>query len=121
MIRPDIVLELAWRYNYMDFAMPYMIQNFKDLSFRVMGVEKKHDERDKKEEKEKDEKETIYGGVPLVGLNNLSQLTAPQYSTTNPYANTQPTMNMSMNMGSNIFENPNSSFSNPNFNQSNMK
>jgi len=69
----------------MDFAMPYMIQNFKDLSFRVMGVEKKHDIRDKKEEKEKDEKEIRYGVVPLVsGLNPYNQLTAPQYSTNNP-------------------------------------
>jgi len=105
----------------MDFAMPYMIQNLKDLSFRVMGVEKKHVERDKKEEKEKDEKETIYGGVPLVGgLHNLNQLTAPQYNTTNPYAPNQNQPSMSMNPGNNIFDNPNSSFSNPKFNQSGM-
>lgn len=26
LLRPDIILELAWRHNIMDFAMPYLIQ-----------------------------------------------------------------------------------------------
>ena len=26
LLKPDAVLELAWRHNIMDFAMPYMIQ-----------------------------------------------------------------------------------------------
>lgn len=26
LLRPDVILELAWRHNIMDFAMPYLIQ-----------------------------------------------------------------------------------------------
>ena len=26
LLRPDVILELAWRHKIMDFAMPYLIQ-----------------------------------------------------------------------------------------------
>lgn len=26
LLRPDVILELAWRHNIMDFAMPFLIQ-----------------------------------------------------------------------------------------------
>ena len=26
LLHPDVILELAWRHNIMDFAMPYLIQ-----------------------------------------------------------------------------------------------
>lgn len=26
LLRPDVIMELAWRHKIMDFAMPYMIQ-----------------------------------------------------------------------------------------------
>ena len=38
LIRPDVILELAWRYNIMDFAMPYMIQTMREMSVRVSGA-----------------------------------------------------------------------------------
>lgn len=35
MLRPDLVMELAWRHKITDFAMPYMIQVLRDFSLRV--------------------------------------------------------------------------------------
>jgi len=52
LLRPDLVLELAWRFGLLDFAMPYFVQVMKDLTQRVESVQKKNDEREKKEEKQ---------------------------------------------------------------------
>ena len=35
MLRPDVVLELAWRHNIMDFAMPYLIQTLREYVSKV--------------------------------------------------------------------------------------
>nr|3QIL_A Chain A, Clathrin heavy chain 1 [Bos taurus]3QIL_B Chain B, Clathrin heavy chain 1 [Bos taurus]3QIL_C Chain C, Clathrin heavy chain 1 [Bos taurus]3QIL_D Chain D, Clathrin heavy chain 1 [Bos taurus]3QIL_E Chain E, Clathrin heavy chain 1 [Bos taurus]3QIL_F Chain F, Clathrin heavy chain 1 [Bos taurus]3QIL_G Chain G, Clathrin heavy chain 1 [Bos taurus]3QIL_H Chain H, Clathrin heavy chain 1 [Bos taurus]3QIL_I Chain I, Clathrin heavy chain 1 [Bos taurus]3QIL_J Chain J, Clathrin heavy chain 1 len=35
LLRPDVVLELAWRHNIMDFAMPYFIQVMKEYLTKV--------------------------------------------------------------------------------------
>lgn len=35
LLRPDVVLELAWRHNIVDCAMPYMIQTIRDFGARV--------------------------------------------------------------------------------------
>ena len=35
LLRPDVILELAWRHNIMDFAMPYMIQVVKEYVTKV--------------------------------------------------------------------------------------
>ena len=35
LLDPDVVLELAWRNNLMDFAMPFMIQFMRDLYTKV--------------------------------------------------------------------------------------
>lgn len=40
-IRPDIVLELAWRNELVEFAMPYMVQAFREMSDRLEGLEEK--------------------------------------------------------------------------------
>jgi clathrin heavy chain len=50
LIRPDVVLELAWRYNMMDFAMPFMVQFLKESSERIEELEKANAARTKKEE-----------------------------------------------------------------------
>lgn len=41
LIRPDIVLELAWRNGYNDFAMPYMIQYMRHLHDKVKTLEER--------------------------------------------------------------------------------
>ena len=35
LLRPDVILELAWRHNIMDFAMPYMIQVMREYTGKV--------------------------------------------------------------------------------------
>jgi len=39
-VKPDLVLELAWRNNMMDFAMPYLIQFVAEFTKRVEGLTK---------------------------------------------------------------------------------
>lgn len=36
LLRPDVILELAWRHNIMDFAMPYMIQVVREYISKVI-------------------------------------------------------------------------------------
>lgn len=35
LLKPDVVLELAWRHNLLDFAMPYMIQVMREYLTKV--------------------------------------------------------------------------------------
>lgn len=58
LIKPDVAMEIAWRFGLIEYAMPYYIQFMKDLSSRVEGVQKKTDEIEKKkDEKAKEEAE----------------------------------------------------------------
>lgn len=38
LLRPDVILELAWRHNIMDFAMPYMIQVVREYISKVRDL-----------------------------------------------------------------------------------
>jgi clathrin heavy chain len=55
LIQPDVALEIAWRSDLMEFAMPFFIQFVKDLGSRVETVTKKTDDIKKREEKAKEE------------------------------------------------------------------
>ena len=35
LLRPDVVLEQAWRYGIIDYAMPYLIQTMREYVSRV--------------------------------------------------------------------------------------
>lgn len=35
LLRPDVILELAWRHNIMDFAMPYLVQILREYLTKV--------------------------------------------------------------------------------------
>ncbi|KAK4878827.1 hypothetical protein RN001_011333 [Aquatica leii] len=39
LLKPDVVLELPWRHNIMDYAIPYMIQVIRELSSKVEKLE----------------------------------------------------------------------------------
>lgn len=43
LLHPDVVLELAWRHNIMDFAMPYFIQVMREYLTKV-GADNQHQE-----------------------------------------------------------------------------
>ena len=36
LLRPDVILELAWRNNILDFAMPYLVQVLREYLTKVM-------------------------------------------------------------------------------------
>ncbi|GBP00542.1 Clathrin heavy chain [Eumeta japonica] len=54
LLKPDVVIELAWRHNIMDFAMPYLIQTVRELTTKVEKLE----EADAKRSTETAEQET---------------------------------------------------------------
>ncbi|KAJ3401399.1 hypothetical protein HDU80_006064 [Chytriomyces hyalinus] len=65
MLRPDVVLEYAWRFRLNDFAMPYMIQVLREYTTKIDVLEKANAERSLKEvEKEKQE-------TPIMGPGSL--------------------------------------------------
>ncbi|XP_044739664.1 clathrin heavy chain [Chrysoperla carnea] len=53
LLRPDVILELAWRHNIMDFAMPYMIQVTRELATKVERLEQADAQRQKDVAEEK--------------------------------------------------------------------
>ena len=56
LIKPDVVMELAWRKDMQEFTMPYMIQTMKDMYNKVENVKKSTEDIKKKEEKVQQEK-----------------------------------------------------------------
>lgn len=52
LLAPDVVLELAWRYDLMNFAMPYMIQKFKDVHDQMEWIKMKFNTQDEEKEVE---------------------------------------------------------------------
>jgi len=52
-VRPDVALELAWRKNMTDFAMPYLIQVLREYTSRIDGLDKKTQKKEEEEEKQK--------------------------------------------------------------------
>jgi clathrin heavy chain len=55
LLSPDVVMELAWRSGYMDFAMPFFIQSTRDMYSRLNALEKKTQQKEKKEEEKAEE------------------------------------------------------------------
>lgn len=39
LLRSDVIMELAWRHNIMDFAMPFMIQQMRELTTKIEKLE----------------------------------------------------------------------------------
>merc|ERR1712217_799650 len=53
LVRPDVALELAWRKNMMDYAMPFLIQVLREYTSRIDGLNKKTEKKEAEEEKQK--------------------------------------------------------------------
>ncbi|RKO85926.1 hypothetical protein BDK51DRAFT_33764 [Blyttiomyces helicus] len=63
LLRPDVIMELAWRNGLNDFAMPYLIQVVREYMGKVDVLEKANAERTtKEEEKEKQDTTILPGG-----------------------------------------------------------
>ena len=54
-VKPDVAMELAWRFGMMEFVMPYMIQTVKDLTKRMDHMQMKADIKEEKDKKEKEQ------------------------------------------------------------------
>ncbi|KAG0245932.1 putative CHC1-clathrin heavy chain [Mortierella sp. GBAus27b] len=75
LVRPDVVLELAWRHGLTDFAMPYMVQFMREYVDKIDKLDKAHEERIQKENKERANE----ASAPILGpggLGNARMITA---------------------------------------------
>lgn len=54
LIRPDVVIEVAWRFKLFDYAMPFIIQAVRDFGEKVEGIEHKINSKDEKEKEEEE-------------------------------------------------------------------
>jgi clathrin heavy chain len=93
LIRPDVVLELAWRNNLMDFAMPFMVQTLREYHNKMNlvfakfdTVEQKAVEKEAEENKKAEEmaaaasfQQPLAIGAPpgMVGYDNSGMGMAP--------------------------------------------
>jgi len=58
LIRPDVVLELSWRCNLMNFAMPYMVQSLRDYDDKLNNLTTKVEEQARKAAEEEKKKQS---------------------------------------------------------------
>jgi len=61
-------MELAWRHDYMEFIMPFMIQTVKDLTSKVDYMQRKQDEKQKKDDDKKNDE--ILQPLDITGFMN---------------------------------------------------
>lgn len=83
LLRPDVILELAWRHNIMDFAMPYMIQVVREYISKVDKLEQSEAVRSEEEQKAEER--------PLVFAEQQLMLTAGPTMMGAPAAAPSPT------------------------------
>lgn len=98
LIRPDVVLELSWRNNLMDFSMPFMIQTLREYDEKLRGIVAKLEAKDREEQEKlnaakKAQEEQASTDASLVGPVGLF---APPTMLALPPA---PGMGMGMGMG----------------------
>ena len=60
LLHPDVILELAWKHNIMDFAMPYLIQVMREYTNKVDKLEEAETQR-ATEAKEENSKPIVMG------------------------------------------------------------
>merc|ERR1719191_1126504 len=53
LVRPDVVLGLAWRHRLIDYAMPYFVQSLREYTSRIEALDKKEEKREEEQEKQK--------------------------------------------------------------------
>ncbi|XP_071479405.1 clathrin heavy chain 1-like [Diadema antillarum] len=62
LLRPDVILELAWRHNIMNFAMPYMVQVMREYLAKVDKLAES--EKERKEEEQSNENQPLVYNEP---------------------------------------------------------
>ena len=71
LVRPDVVMELAWMNGLMPVCMPFMIQSFRDLNSRVETLMSERKERAAREAREGDEAARGPGGAMPQALQGM--------------------------------------------------
>merc|ERR1719359_1635920 len=100
-VPPDVAMELAWRKNMLDYAMPYLIQVLREYTGRVDALDKKTQKKEEAEEKAKSAPNDYVpdympmGGM-MPGLGQLALGNAPMPQQQQPAFGQQPMMNPSM-------------------------
>jgi clathrin heavy chain len=98
LLHPDVILELAWRHNIMDFAMPYLIQVMREYTSKVDKLEESEAAR-LVEKKEAEYKPVVMETQPTLMLTgpmttyNSGSTAAPPYTNStsgNSFASSQP-------------------------------
>jgi len=98
LLRSDVILELAWRHNIMDFAMPFMIQTMREFSTRLDKLEEAEKVRSA-EDRSQEQKPIVFEQPPQLMITGgpafippFVQQPAygyspqpPQFNTFNPY------------------------------------
>ncbi|XP_052074388.1 clathrin heavy chain 1 isoform X1 [Mytilus californianus] len=77
LLRPDVILELAWRHNIMDFAMPYMIQVVREYISKVDKLEQSEAVRTEEEQKA-EERPIVLGEQQLMLTAGPAAMMPPQ-------------------------------------------
>jgi len=88
LLKPDVVLEMAWRNGLHDFTMPFMINMLSPQTATISMLQKDNEERKAREAaQQKDEDSTpILGGSRLL----LTQGPGNSAPSPQPYANGMP-------------------------------
>jgi len=93
LLHPDVILELAWKNNIMDFAMPYLIQVMREYTTKVDKLEESEIAR-LEEKKEEEYKPVVMETQPqlmLTGPIGGFPTGAAPGPTTNSYGSAMPT------------------------------
>jgi len=93
LLHPDVILELAWKNNIMDFAMPYLIQVMREYTTKVDKLEESEIAR-MEEKKEEEYKPVVMETQPqlmLTGPIGGFPTGAAPGPTTNSYGSAMPT------------------------------
>jgi len=77
-VRPDVVMELAWKHGYTDFAMPYFIQVIKEYTSKVDQLTKENTEKEEEEPAAPvTQFPSVVVGEPVYGFGGMQQVGIP--------------------------------------------
>ncbi|XP_037935596.1 clathrin heavy chain isoform X2 [Teleopsis dalmanni] len=92
LLRPDVILELAWKHKIMDFAMPYLIQVIREYTTKVDKLEQNEAQREKEDDTVEHkniitmEPQLMITAGPAMGIPaQYAQNYAPGYAPNMPY------------------------------------
>lgn len=91
LMRPDVVLEQSWRNGIQDFAMPYFIQTFREMTLRIESLENAEKNRSTQEEAKAEEPEQPMIMAPQLMLSQGAHIPG-MASVPNPFMGGQPGM-----------------------------